>query len=184
MASKPLTPAEKGALRPALEPVLSFASLWDERTTITSTAQVQELMFKAAVALGARVVQVIEPEKFSAYIDDQKVLRGWLKDLLRFDKLTPAKRSELLHEVAAWADTALVRIRPAVVDGVLRRVEVLEATGVRAIVGDVMSRLLNHDAEGANLIGVCKHCQSYFFKARSHKVTCSDSCRVLKSRGN
>ena len=172
--------------RDLLAPVLQFASMWKSgKTAIESVAQVQDLVFTAAVAMDTQLFLVIpdSDKSVAEFRDYQRVLRGWLHELMRVDELSETKRTELLTGIASWADEAHVLMRTVIQDGELRRVAQLQSTGVQAVVGEALSRLLSFDTLGVqSVVGVCKHCGDYFVKARKDKLTCSPSCRVLANR--
>lgn len=162
----------------ALKCVLRFASM----KKIEHTSQVEEMLMPAAVALGARRFKILKPGEHPEYLKNQTVLRDWLARLARFRRLKARDRERLLQEVAAWADKAAVTVRTEVRNGKLMRVLYVVADGVQAVVGEVLSRLLDSNAAGAKLISRCPQCGDYFILRRNDMQVCSPRCRVAKKR--
>jgi hypothetical protein len=185
------------SLQGALEAVLKFASLWESedrcaarpRTRPTQSTirdaetvfEAQEVLAGAAECLDTLLHFRISRADVATMQREQQTLRGWLDQLRAFPALPARRRTELMREIATWADEASVTVRSRVVSGNLRRVPHVELNGMRAVVGEVLSRLLDNDASQAVRIRRCEHCGRYFV-GRADAEVCSTRCRVAKAR--
>jgi hypothetical protein len=187
----------------AAEAVTRFASLWDSKkdeTLITSPSvrgQVENALVDAAYALGdessAGTGLVDFDISFTSgantdYIADQQVLRDWLKQIVRFKKLTLKKQTELLTEIMQWAALAHGTSSLVVKHGRFHRVYKPHFSSVRALIGEVLTHLpqLQPRAEATLTQGdvlQCSVCKTFYVISRSDDTgVCSPRCRTARSR--
>jgi hypothetical protein len=184
----------------AAEAVARFASLWDcnaGQSRITHASQVEEPLADAAFALGAEVsgdtARVdfeiwFNSDKHTDYIADQKVLRDWLKQIVRFRKLRPKERTALLTEIMQWAALAHGTSALVVKHGRFHRIYTPHFNSVRALIGEVLTHLPQLQSRaGATLtqgdILQCSQCKTFYVISRSDDTgVCSPRCRTARAR--
>jgi hypothetical protein len=160
----------------AIAAVLRFLALKD----ITSTQQVEDLLVPAAAALGATRFQILKPGEHPAYVENQRIARGWLTQILK--RPTGRKRDALLREIKTWRDKAHASVRSDIVDGRFVDKLSVDVDGVQALIGWALARLCTDGTVQPDNIRKCKGCEIHFIQARGDHETCSTRCRVRVCR--
>lgn len=185
----------------ATESVLKFASLWDhaaKRSLITDRQQIEDPLADAAVWLGGDVDSdgaaapdlelLFQTAGLSDYIADQKILRDWLAQIVRFRKLSVCDRESLLEGIKAWAVKAQTTSTLEIRHGRFCREYRTHFDSVQALVGEVLIHLPQLQ-KGAGLqlmqgdILQCSECKTFYVISRSDDSgVCSPRCRAARAR--
>jgi len=185
----------------ATESVLKFASLWDHegnQTLITDKRQVEHPLEDAAVWLGGDFDSdgVASPDlelffqtaELSDYVADQKILRDWLAQIVRFRKLSLGDRETLLEEIMRWAVKAQSTPLLAIKHGRFHREHRTHFDSVQALVGEVLTHLPQlQPGAGPFLaqgdIRQCSKCKTFYVISRRDDTgVCSPRCRAARAR--
>ena len=182
---------------------MKFASLWDydkDESLIEGTRQVEDLLMDVAITATASADGYMDdifweigfitppPGQPQPYIRDQKVLRGWLQQIVRFNRLTLDERNALLPEIMNWAVKAYLTSSIDIVKGRFHRTYHAYFDSVQALIGEVLTRLpqLQPDA-GRELVKgdvlQCLMCGTFYVISRNDDTgVCSAICKTNRSR--